>query len=135
VCYVCMGQVAATFSKLRGIADGHAASSDRDCSLTVDDVLIINAQGDIGDVLQVVDPSLRLDWKSMSMEGVVSAALARSHCTVTVRFLPDMSDLFAAHTTWSSYNCMIRVFKLYVFEDPLRPGTLRRQPFLISMPA
>ena len=115
-------QVGNTFAKLQGLTDGHAASTSRSCSLTVDDLLIINAQGDVGDIMTVVDVSSRPDWWNMSYDEVVATSLKRDHCTVAVRFLPDMTDLLAAHTTWSSYNCMIRIFKAYVFEDPLVTG-------------
>ncbi len=44
-----------------------------------------------------------------------------SHCSSIVRFTPDMGDLLSAHTTWSNYQSMLRVFKLMSFPDPLDP--------------
>lgn len=112
------------FSKIHGMSAGQVAAqgSSGGCTVSLDDLLIINAQGDLGDIMEVVSVSSRPSWWDMSKDDVIAASLRRSHCTVAVRFLPDMSDLLTAHTTWSSYTCMNRVFKAYTFPDPLEQG-------------
>ena len=37
------------------------------------------------------------------------------HCSAIVKPLPDGSDLFVAHNTWSDYDWMLRVMKKYSF--------------------
>jgi hypothetical protein len=42
-------------------------------------------------------------------------ALYKGHCSALIKPLPDGSDLFVAHTTWVSYDYVLRVMKKYKF--------------------
>lgn len=44
--------------------------------------------------------SHRVQWFNMSEPAVREATLARSHCSVHVRFTPDMTELFSAQNMW-----------------------------------
>ena len=39
--------------------------------------------------------------------------LSGGHCSGFVRVLPDNEDVYFSHDTWSSFNSMMRVYKLY----------------------
>lgn len=39
----------------------------------------------------------------------------RGHCSVIVKLVPALRELYAAHTTWTSFEDMTRVYKLYDF--------------------
>ncbi|CAG2118292.1 unnamed protein product, partial [Medioppia subpectinata] len=39
----------------------------------------------------------------------------RDHCSALVKVLPDGSDLYVAHNTWTTYKSMLRVLKQYSF--------------------
>jgi hypothetical protein len=106
-------------SQLQGLLAGHQASSHRSCTLTFDNLLLANVQGGVDDIIAVVDPSTRVSWSALTPTQRRVARREQNHCSALVRFLPDMSDIYAGHNTWSSYIFMNRIFKLYSFPDPL----------------
>ena len=108
-----------SFSQLHGLLAGHNAAPVKSCTLAFDNLLLANVQGGIGDIISTVAPDLRVDWFSLTAREVELQRRKYSHCSSLVRFLPDMSEVFMGHTTWSSYIFMNRIFKLYAFPDPL----------------
>lgn len=116
-------EMAAVVSMQQGVFDGVAASGFV-CSpaLTLEDIFIINSQGDLGDIAQAVDAVRRPDWFSMDKAAVRRTAMRMSHCSFMARFLPDMSDVLVSHATWFMYSNMLRTFKAYTFPDPVVAG-------------
>jgi hypothetical protein len=47
-------------------------------------------------------------------------------CSALIKLLPDMSDIFIAQETWTSFGSMLRVYKLYDFPYTLGDGTKAR---------
>lgn len=39
-------------------------------------------------------------------------------CSVLIKAADDWSDVFASHTTWTSYQNMLRVYKFFDFQGP-----------------
>jgi hypothetical protein len=116
-------EMAAVVSMQQGVFDGFAASGVA-CTpaVTLDDILIINAQGDLGDIAQVVDVSRRPDWFAMDKRTAEHTSMRMSRCSFMARLLPDMSDVLVSHATWFMYSNMLRTFKAYTFPDPTEAG-------------
>lgn len=47
---------------------------------------------------------------------------ATGHCSALIKLLPDNADLYVAQDTWSSFNSMTRIFKLYDFPFKMVSG-------------
>lgn len=47
------------------------------------------------------------------MGDAAQSDLSGGHCSGFVRVLPDNEDVYFSHDTWSSFNSMMRVYKLY----------------------
>lgn len=45
------------------------------------------------------------------------------HCSAMIKLTTDMKELFFAHTTWSSFALMLRVYKRYTLYTDLVPGS------------
>src|SRR5690606_32160672 len=58
----------------------------------------------------------------------------QSHCSSLVRVTTDLSELYAGHTTWSSFYEMLRVFKQYTLRFAA-PQTVATTTLFSSYPA
>jgi hypothetical protein len=110
--YVTLRRVLAQFDGM--LAGVNHAAADPSQQLTLLELLLLNASGDLYDIVPAVDS----DGFKLQV-GAVSAAefFDRWHrqisCSALIRIAPDYSDVFAAHNTWTSYQNMLRVFKHY----------------------
>ncbi|XP_063216557.1 putative phospholipase B-like 2 [Bacillus rossius redtenbacheri] len=106
-------QVDLIYKQLKGVADGYASKNqDPSKVLSYNDILWLNLQGDLEDLLDAVDPASWLEEPAAVRGGRVPGA---GSCSALVKILPDGSDLFVAHDTWSSLQSMLRVLKKYDF--------------------
>lgn len=101
-------QVGWSYSQVRGLAAG--------AGIRLEDALMINGQGDIGDIIAKLQPSVRRDWRSnMTVEDAVAFDLQHSHCSCIVKLLADQSELYSSHNMWWSYYAMTKMAKTYTF--------------------
>jgi len=114
-------QVDLVLSQLRGLVHGYQStcSSFGGCGLDETDFLLLNAGGDLEDLL----PALGIQ------SAQVSTLAGSGKCSALIKLLPDLSDLFISQVTWSGFGTMIRIWKLYDFafragkdSDDLAPG-------------
>ena len=112
-------QVLNAYSQVQGIADGYASVAQPSQAITAKDFLIFQLQAEVGDILIAADPFYRKEADVLSFypdfERVKRVMSKNSHCSALIRLSPDGKDLFAAHTTWSSYADMLRTYKYYKF--------------------
>ncbi|KAG9393948.1 Phospholipase B-like [Carpediemonas membranifera] len=89
--------------QMEGIVDGYNEGRGSNPKLSSIDIFRLNMIGECDDLEGVLCPA--------------TAALkdidTRMHCTGAVRMLPDKSDIFMSHDTWSGYSTMNRVMKDY----------------------
>jgi len=77
---------------------------------------MLNAEGDINDILLAFLPSTRANIDNMTSEELDEYLASKGHCSVVVKAADDLSDIFGGHSTWSSYSTMLRVYKFYKFD-------------------
>jgi hypothetical protein len=110
-------QVKYIYIQMEGLLAGYLTAADPVTQpMSLQDVQFINLQAEVGDILLAIDPIYRAQQDVLNMhdfERVKATMMKNSHCSALIRISPDGSDLFAAHTTWTSYSQMLRVFKYY----------------------
>jgi len=92
-------------SQLAGLTDGYNRASPPIQQLTPLQVRVLSLGAEIGDIAAGVLP-----------EGEVPGGDEDdrfSHCSALLKWLPDRSDVIISQVTWSSFESMLRVFKLY----------------------
>eukprot|EP00753_Platysulcus_tardus_P008372 PLAT15929.1.p1 GENE.PLAT15929.1~~PLAT15929.1.p1 ORF type:complete len:572 (+),score=269.22 PLAT15929.1:1758-3473(+) len=115
--------IAWTNAQLSGLTAGynaHVASDEG--KLTEEQVMLINMQGDLTTVQQIMAPGGAPDWAHMTQQQRELWAETHSHCSAIVAVADDMSELWVAHTMWWSYYSMLRVFKYYAFAPSWSPA-------------
>jgi hypothetical protein len=85
--------------QLRGLADGYAAVAPVDQQLTHFDLFVYNMQYELEDIAAATQASAPVE----------SYLYTKGGCTGVV--VPTADDLVIAHTTWTSYTTMIRVYR------------------------
>lgn len=90
-------------AQLDGLAAGLQAAGSW---LTLQDMVLLNADGDLEDLVPL------LSSKRMRK---------RDRCSALVKVAADRSDIFFGHTTWDHFDMMVRSLKVYDFELKDRP--------------
>jgi hypothetical protein len=109
-------QVQFVYDQLQGMVDGYAAAATLGQNMPANVMQMVNMLAEVGDIMLATDYDLRDQLDPIKMNDFQKAArtmMLNSHCSALVRVLPDGSDLFAAHTTWSGYANMLRTYKTY----------------------
>ncbi|CAK9118078.1 unnamed protein product [Durusdinium trenchii] len=144
-------QVRYAFFQMWGVLDGYNAASLRFGGemLELDDMLLINAGGELSQLMQAYSPEHRQHRAARSQ--APSFLQQRSHnrrledplddlhwerrvmesgrCSALVRLGDGDTDLFMGHTTWDDYSKMTRIFKFYNFSLPAAETSATRMSF------
>lgn len=91
-----------------GLVDGYLDSVPESERLSVSDLLVIQSVGDIYDLKAVWEPTEPRN------------PLWGLECSALVRLLPDYSDIYFGHDSWSDYRKMTNLIKEYHFDVPER---------------
>ncbi|KAK6027388.1 lysophospholipase, partial [Ostertagia ostertagi] len=120
-------QVNVTLNQLLGMIDGYEGKLGR--TLSAEEVVahplyLLQLAGDIED----------LSVKFRKPETQRSLLAGNGHCSALIKLLPDFSDIYFSHVTWSSYSTMLRMQKKYTFAtgDPGRSYSFSGYPGTIS---
>ncbi len=101
-------------SQFQGILDGvnHAAKPDQTMTLT--DLLLLEAAGDLYDIIPAVDPgAFDLHVGKLSPSEFFDRWHSKVSCSAMIKINDAKTDVFAAHTTWTSYQNLLRMYKNY----------------------
>lgn len=91
-------QVKLFYKQLSGMAEGYSrGNKDSDRVLTFSDLLWLNLDGDLEDLAAAFDES-GTSTDKLARGGRV---LGAGSCSALIKLLPDASDLFVSHVTWS----------------------------------
>ncbi|EGC40035.1 hypothetical protein DICPUDRAFT_96364 [Dictyostelium purpureum] len=99
------------WSQLSGMVKGYNdANQDPDRQLSFTEFALINMDADLGDIVQALNISDAKESKRMDH------IKKTDHCSGLIKLTDDLTELYSAHTSWSSYVNMLRIFKSYNFK-------------------
>ncbi|XP_062501314.1 putative phospholipase B-like 2 [Corticium candelabrum] len=100
-------QIGLALTQLNGIIEGYGnATNGMDgYEISRRGFLLLNIGGDLEDL------ETALGAPSEESSRVVGGG----SCSALIKFLPDMSDVFVGHDTWTDFTTMLRIYKLYNF--------------------
>jgi hypothetical protein len=105
--------------QFHGILDGINYSAKDNQTMSLTDLLLLEAAGDLYDIIPAVNPELfdlRLDDTSISAAEFFDRWHTKVSCSALIKITDDLSDVYAAHTTWTSYQNMLRIYKHYALD-------------------
>jgi len=83
--------------------------------LSLMDLQVINAAGDIGNIEYYNSKLSRPDFSKMTHEQISMHFEEKNHCSSLIKVAADLSDVWFGHNTWTNYSSMLRIFKEYRF--------------------
>jgi len=107
--------------QFEGLVDGYAQARKANpelLALDTEDLLLLNAIGDLLDILPAVSNGTAgvPAYDEMSPPELAQAIAQAGHCSGLVRVTPGLEDLLFAHSSWFTYGAMLRIYKHYSFE-------------------
>lgn len=110
------GYIATLQHQMDGLMAGYQASDQSaEHPMSAWAFTMINAMGDLFDIIPAVTPSKRPKLESMSYKQVQRYMLKAGHCSALIRVTPGLEEIFVGHTSWFTYSAMLRVYKSYEF--------------------
>ena len=98
-----------------GLQAGYNAYASKAQKLTRFQFDQLQMSGDWGDVYAATHKSERPHFANMTAAETESYLQSIGHCSVLVKVTADLSEVYGAHSTWSEYSTMNRIFKHYNF--------------------
>lgn len=105
--------IALLMHQLDGLTAGYNAHPAAGQSISAFEFNILQLDGDWGDIVTAADISSRPDFDKMTKKQVINYMRTRDHCSVLIKLTGDLSEIYAAHSTWYNYADMNRIFKHY----------------------
>ena len=103
------------------LAGVHAAAPE--LKITKWDLQLLNGVGDLFDLIPATTPSARRDFDAYTNAELTSFLFDAGRCSALIKILPDYSNVYFSHSSWWSYNSMIRFMKHY--ETPLHDAAIK----------
>mmetsp|Transcript_30716 Transcript_30716/g.80404 ORF Transcript_30716/g.80404 Transcript_30716/m.80404 type:complete len:565 (+) Transcript_30716:27-1721(+) len=119
--------VGSVLSQFDGLVEGynHVVSQGHVPPVSRFGFQMLNAIGDLFQIVPAVEQSRRLDWGAMSRSEIVAALKKAGHCSALIKVTGAYDDLFMSHSSWFEYANMNRIFKHYHFEFSTPAGANR----------
>jgi len=96
--------------------DGYRASDQwKDHPLTPWAFTMLNAMGDLFDIIPAVSKNKRPLFDKMTLEQLRQYSNKNGHCSALIRITPGIEEVFVGHTSWFTYSAMLRIMKSYEF--------------------
>lgn len=116
-------------SQFRGIVDGVNSVLQGDEKLTLLDLLLLNASGDLYDIVPALNPAaFKLNIGKVSKDEFYDLWHQQISCSALIKMKDDKSDIYLGHTTWSSYQNMLRIYKNYDLDGGLNVVSFSSKP-------
>ena len=109
--------VGSLVKQLDGLVDGYARSAfGKENPLELWAFVMINAMGDLFDIIPAVSRSKRPDFHRMNHKEIRDYMNRNGHCSALIRVTDDLSDIMVGHNSWFVYSSMLRIYKTYEFD-------------------
>ena len=125
-------------SQFDGLVDGYSMYHLPGQGLDRFAFYILNGAGDLLDLKTALIEAEKENWDSFMepdagkrkdpMEAKLKVALS-NRCTALIKVLPDLSDIFFAHSTWFTYSAMNRIYKHYNFAVKEQTSSSKKMSF------
>eukprot|EP01031_Cornospumella_fuschlensis_P032158 gene32158-38898_t len=100
--------------QFQGMLDGQNAFAADGEKVSYLDLLLLEGSGDLYDIVPATVPSaFKLRVGAVPKDTFFDLWHEQISCSALIKIADDRSDVFAAHTTWTSYQNMLRAFKHY----------------------
>jgi hypothetical protein len=109
----------AILGQFDGLVAGYAYASslqDGPPAIPVFGFQMLNAIGDLFQIIPSVVPSERTDWAKMTKKERRDTLTRQGHCSALIKIFGALEDLLMAHSSWFEYQNMNRIFKWYTFD-------------------
>ncbi|EGC39069.1 hypothetical protein DICPUDRAFT_148187 [Dictyostelium purpureum] len=103
-------QVKNSMTQQLGLFEGYNAAAGSDYQKTFLEIYMINLYGDLGDIVTATTQN-NTHFSPMNQKNVEEYMATTGHCTTLIKLTANNSELYVAHTTWSEYADMIRIYK------------------------
>ncbi|CAG5124849.1 unnamed protein product [Candidula unifasciata] len=122
-------------AQLDGLYAGYksATSSDEQTTLDMFAINILNANGDLLDLISALSPESIPDWTKFSPQEAENYFYSGGHCSALIKLLPGYENIFMSHSSWFLYSVMNRIFKHYNL-NVTDPATAARRISFSSYP-
>jgi hypothetical protein len=101
-------------SQFQGLLAGLNYAAEEGQSLSRTQLLLLEAAGDLYDIIPAVNPSeFKLSIGKLSKEAFFDEWHKTVSCSALIKMDDKAQDIFAGHTTWTSYQNMLRIYKNY----------------------
>jgi hypothetical protein len=119
--------------QFEGILAGvNYAAADSSEQLSLLQLLLLDASGDIYDIVPAVDSDgFQLHVGALSPMEFFDRWHRQISCSALTRITPDYSDIVAGHNTWTSYQNMLRLFKHYNLDGGKLQVSLSSKPGMV----
>ena len=121
--------VAAVLAQFDGLVKGYQLYSDAGGvgAPPIDrfGLQMLNAIGDLFQIVPAVSPSARIDWSRLGAEQKRRELRRQGHCSALIKVTGAFEDLLMAHSSWFEYGDMNRIFKHYSFAFDVQAGAHR----------
>ncbi|ESO88915.1 hypothetical protein LOTGIDRAFT_205711 [Lottia gigantea] len=105
-------------SQLDGLIAGYQAARELKPSLPKleeYDFQMLNSNGDIFDLINIVHPEAIPDWRKMNRQEAVQYVHTHGRCSAMVKVLGAYENIYMSHSTWFNYGATYRIFKHWNF--------------------
>eukprot|EP00941_MAST-03F_sp_MAST-3F-sp1_P001743 g1743.t1 len=77
---------------------------------------LLNALGDLFQIIPAVKETERVEWLSLTSEQARHEKNKRGHCSALIKLTGDFDDLLFGHSSWFNFGATNRIFKHYSFD-------------------
>lgn len=110
-------RLGAVLAQVEGMYAGMIRYGTEDYVLNFFQLLLLNAAGDVYDIVPATNPTSVRKWSELSSFEFTERFHRMVSCSALIKISDDLKDVFAGHTTWTSYQNMLRVWKAYEFGE------------------